>query len=290
MAAAQDLLCIVNLLKQASDEVMTKRKTRADQNKSDDSPICTLEHVQALLRVVVEQLIERQDNQKVEITSSKDEEISNLKEELSLVKKENSELRQMQDDAQQYNRRDNLKIIGVPYQKGENVVKIVQDIAKHTTGEDLHESEISVAHRIISKENKIKLEATPFNPNAQVTPKNAPSIIVKFCRRDTKTKVFESRKQTAAKPHSPYPRAEIYEDVTPLRSRILYALRNRKDEHDNKVYRYVWSREGRLYCHTEAESKQDPRPEPHKITCPEDLAKLGWLPSEIQDIIHKKHH
>ena len=103
MAAAQDLLCIVNLLKQASDEVMTKRKTRADQNKSDNSPTCTLEHVQALLRVVVEQLIERQDNQKVEITSSKDEEISNLKEELSLVKKENSELRQMQDDAQQYN-------------------------------------------------------------------------------------------------------------------------------------------------------------------------------------------
>ena len=134
----------------------------------------------------------------------------------------------------------------------------------------------------MSKEERETLDALPFNPNDTVTKQNSPSIIVKFCRRVTKTKVYDHRKQTATKPNSPYPKAEIYEDVTPLRSRILFALRNRKDRADNKIYRYVWSREGRIYCRTESESPAN------KITCPKDLEKLGWSPSEIQEITKVK--
>ena len=152
------------------------------------------------------------------------------------------------------------------YQTGEDVIQIVKDIAKHTTGEDLHENEISVAHRIMSKENRDKLDAIPFNPHAAVTKENSPSIIVKFCRRNTRAKVFDHRKQNATKPNSPHPKAEIYEDVTPIRSRILYALRNRSDGSGNKLYRYVWSREGRLYCRTETEAKQTPQPSQDQLS------------------------
>ena len=166
----------------------------------------------------------------------------------------------------------------------------MKDIAKHTTGEELQDSEISVAHRIMSKQDREKLDNLPASASASVRPKNAPSIIVKFARRNTKSKVFESRKQTVAKPHCPYPKAEIYEDVTPLRSRILYALREKKDSDDNKVYRYVWSREGRIYCRTDAESKVSPQPPPHIINCPQDLLKLGWIQNEIEEIIHKKNY
>ena len=82
-----------------------------------DSPICTPEYVQVLLGVVVKQLIERMDNDKAEYISSKDEEIANLTEKVSNLEKENSDLQKKHDEAQQYNRRDNLKIIGVPYKK-----------------------------------------------------------------------------------------------------------------------------------------------------------------------------
>ena len=39
---------------------------------------------------------------------------------------------------------------------------------------------------------------------------------------------------------------------------------------------------------TEQQSKQEPQPPPHKINCPEDLAGLGFSPSEILDIIENK--
>ena len=38
--------------------------------------------------------------------------------------------------------------------------------------------------------------------------------------RDIKSKAFNARKQNVDKPGSPFPEAIIYEDVTPLRSRI----------------------------------------------------------------------
>ena len=288
MTSARDLECINNIMKATADDYANKRKTRGDQNKSEESPNCTTEYVQVIVSAVVKQILERLDGDKAEIMNSKDEIIKNLEGKVSKLEDENKKLRQVDDDAQQYNRRDNLKIIGVRYQKDEDVIKIVQDIAKHTTGDDLNENEISVAHRIMSNDDRKKLDAIPFNANATVTKQNSPSIIVKFCRRSTKTKVFEHRKQTAFKPNSPHPKAEIYEDVTPLRSRILYALRNKKDNEGNKVYRYVWSREGRLYCRTEQQSKQEPQPPPHKINCPEDLAGLGFSPSEILDIIENK--
>ena len=293
MSAEQDLLCINNIVKATAVDYMKShapKPTRGNTNKSDDNPTCRPEFVQVLISEAVKQLIERQDNNNAEAISSRDEKIKKLEGQVSVLQKDNTELRNMLDDVSQYNRRDNIKILGVPYKKDEDVIKIVKDITKHTTGEELHDNEISVAHRIISKEDRDKLDSVPFNENAPVTPKNAPSIVVKFCRRNTKTKVFESRKQTVAKPNCPYPRAEIYEDVTPLRSRILYALRNKKDDDDNKVYRYVWSREGRIYCRTDAESKRSPQPKPHIINCPQDLAELGWSPSEIHEIIHKKKY
>ena len=127
-------------MKLTADDYMNKRKTRADLNKSEDSPNCTPEYVQVLLSAVVKEILERIDGDKAEIDSAKDELINNLEVKVSNLEKENTKLRQVVDDAQQYNRRDNLKIIGVRYKKDEDVIKIVKDIAKHTTGEELHEN------------------------------------------------------------------------------------------------------------------------------------------------------
>ena len=117
--------------------------------------------------------------------------------------------------------------------------------------------------------------------------------MVRFERGYTRTKVFEFRKQTTAKPNCPYPNVAIYEDVTPLRSRILYALRNRKETVDQskKKYRYVWSKNGRIFALTEQEATADPlnRPKPHVVNCPKDLDKLGFTGKEIEDIIHNRN-
>ncbi|CAL4144149.1 unnamed protein product, partial [Meganyctiphanes norvegica] len=88
---------------------------------------------------------------------------------------------------------------------------------------------------------------------------------------------------------SPHPDAAIYEDVTPLHSRILYQLRNQKDQDDNKKWKYVWSdrsRKCRINCRTLEESDMIPQPEPHIVNRVEDLKNLGFTDEEINDITH----
>ena len=80
----------------------------------------------------------------------------------------------------------------------------------------------------------------------------------------------------------------IFEDVTPLRSRILYHLRNKENANKEKVYKFVWSREGRIYCRTEEESKRQDKPKPHVVNRPADLANLGFSEKEIDDIVNNR--
>ena len=89
-----------------------------------------------------------------------------------------------------------------------------------------------------------------------------------------------------------YPNLGIYEDLTPLRSRILFALRNREDAQGRKKYRFTLTKEGRIYCRTEAESKtklpNGKMPKPHIVNRLEDLTKLGFSQEEINDIAANK--
>ena len=85
---------------------------------------------------------------------------------------------------------------------------------------------------------------------------NIPSIICKLKSRTKRGEIFQARRNIKDKPEAPHPSAQIFDDVTPLRSRIVHALRTRKlpnsdPESETKLYPHVWSREGRIYCRTE---------------------------------------
>ena len=272
--AIKDLDCINNLVKLAGENFS---KGASKQGKVQDA-------VMIMIKETIKQLIERQDNKFVDEREYYTNELKSRDDRITKLESEARELRQQIDNVSQYNRRDNLKILGVPYNEAENVIDIVKKIALHTTGEALEDSEISVAHRLMSKNDKDDQNNTDTNGSRK---KTTPSSIVKFSRRNTKTKIFDSRKETTKKPNAPYENIKMYEDVTPLRCRILYALRNKKDG-DNKEFRYVWSREGRIYARKATEITQTPQPKPHIINRPEDLTKLGWTPEQIENIIYNK--
>ena len=80
----------------------------------------------------------------------------------------------------------------------------------------------------------------------------------------------------------PFKSARIYEDVTPLRSRIMFQLRNKDDK---KAFKYVWSRGLRIYARTHEEAAMEPQPKPHIISNPDDLLKLGFTEIEVENII-----
>ena len=101
------------------------------------------------------------------ITNKKQEtEIKNLKEAAKL------------DDLEQYGRRQNLEIVGIPVQKDENTNAIVQEVAK-LFKVTITASDISTSHRLQTK-NEL----------------NPPPIIVRFVSRDipVRNKLFSNRR------------------------------------------------------------------------------------------------
>ena len=152
--------------------------------------------------------------------------------------------------------------------------------------------DIDITHRLNTRD-----DAVSDTTNMRNTPKKIASIFCKVKHRSKKVEILGSKKYIREKNDSaPHKKAAIYEDVTPLRSRMMYSLRNKMDN-GVKKYQYVWSRDGRIFCRTEAESKErvvNPRtgkegpPKPHIINKVQDLEDLGWSNKDIMDIAHNR--
>ena len=167
---------------------------------------------------------------------------------------------------------------GVEFTPGENTNEIVKDICKHV-GREISDAEISTSHR-----NGQVPTATNNVPGMPAANRKVPDIIVRFTRRDVKNEIFEKRKTLATNSACPlkYRNVAIYEDVTPLKSRIMYELRQRDDK---KKFKYVWSRGGRIFCKTPEQVEMNPSPKPTVINKPEDLTKVGFSLEENEAII-----
>ena len=214
-------------------------------------------------------------DQNITIDSLKGE-VRNLTVTLEAKDKVISELQDTTDASGQYNRRDNFKIMGVPQQDDENLFEIAKSVTKHI-GREISETEISDIHRLPS-------------PNTTNSTNNVPGIIVRVNRRTIKQDILDKKKMLRTQPHADYPNLAIYEDLTPLRSRMLYALRN-KTKDGNKVFKFTWSKQGRIYCRTEQQSKPGPDrklPRPSIVNKPNDLLKLGFTDQEVKEIIQNK--
>ena len=205
-----------------------------------------------------------------QLLTTKDEIISQLS-------KDTIELHNQTDASNQYNRRDNIKITGVPFIQDENLPEIIKDISKHI-GVDVADHEISDVHRIHAH--------AEANGGTRV-----PTIICRLNRRTVKYDLFAKKKHLRSYPHPKYTNLGIYEDLSPLRSRMLYALRNRTSENGAKTFKYTWSKEGRLYCRTEQQAQALPGqklPKPGVVNQPNDLLKLGFSKTEVEVIINKR--
>ena len=71
---------------------------------------------------------------------------------------------------------------------------------------------------------------------------------------------------------------------------MMYELRNRLDSANNKIWKFVWSRDGKIFVRTEAEAlmDRDTAPKPKCVQRPEDLKNLGFSEAEIKVIIINK--
>ena len=114
------------------------------------------------------------------------------------------------------------------------VGSLVKEICKYA-GREITDLDISTSHRSGSTK-----PANELPPGLTTRANRVPDIYVRFTRRDVKTEVFEKRKNLATNSQCPgkYRNVSIYEDVTPLRSKIMYELRQRNDK---RAFKFVWS-------------------------------------------------
>ena len=103
---------------------------------------------------------------------------------------------------------------------------------------------------------------------------------------------MDKKKHLRSYPHPDYSKIGIYEDLIPLSSRMLYALRNRTNSAGTKECKFICSKEGKIFCRKEQQTK--PTGHGQKLTKPgifnkpSDLLNLGFSDQEVQDIINNK--
>ena len=146
----------------------------------------------------------------------------------------------------------------------------------------IEDEDISCGHRLMSK-SELDKRATSHNND------QGPPIIVRLNRRDLKDKLLTACKNLQFNKDCPeyLKGVRMYEDVTPLRSRMMYQLRQRDNK---KAFKYVWSKGGRIFVRTHEEAEAEPQPRPHVINTPDDLLKVGFSVAEVETIINGNHN
>lgn len=138
---------------------------------------------------------------------------------------------------EQYSRRQNIEIDGIPETQGEDVLNVLENVAK-AIEVDLKREKVIAAHRIPS-----------FNK------KRTPPIIVRFStyeERDVWIGGFKKMRPLTLNMVNPVFKSSakvfINEHLSPENKLLLAKT---KESARNKGYKYVWSRDGRIFVRKE---------------------------------------
>lgn len=154
---------------------------------------------------------------------------------------------------EQYSRRTNLEISGLPETRNENTFALLRDVG-NAIGEEIHENEVMAAHRVPS-----------FNK------KRPGAVVVQFLyrpQRDQWLSSFRRKKTlTANEVNSAFPNERVYinEHLSPENKQFLAEVKKKCREMNIK---YVWTREGKFYV------KRNDNQRTHKINKLEELAHV----------------
>ncbi|XP_054260399.1 uncharacterized protein LOC128985051 [Macrosteles quadrilineatus] len=172
--------------------------------------------------------------------------MKNIKEELASMKKENEHLRS--DNAalnkevtslkskvralEQYSRKNNVEVSGIPETPNEDVMSLVKDVGT-ALGVEIQEGDISVAHRVPSYKKD-----------------RPPPLIIQFSRRvtrDTLLHEFRDRKKLNARQINPaFPEKSVYVNEHLAPENKLF-LKDMKTKCKDIGYQYAWCRDGKFF-------------------------------------------
>ena len=163
-------------------------------------------------------------------------EISNLKSQAAALKTQEIKESIKVDELEQYGRRQNLEILGVPEKEDENTNAIVLEVAK-MLDVDIMSSHISTSHRLPKKKASSRNNSGSF------------PIIVRFTSRDIRNQIYANRKKARfvdLKNFSVSDTKNIFvnENLTPTRKQLFWKT---KQEVKNNSWKYIWTHNGNIF-------------------------------------------
>lgn len=155
-----------------------------------------------------------------------DKAIADLEGRLGKVEEANSanetkHLRQELNQLEQYGRRLNLEIHGIPVRPNEDVLALVNEVGASLQLDEITEREIEGIHRLPVRSGKV------------------PPIIVRFTSKSTKDR-WKAKAKKLREGESP---VRFFENLTPYNKRLLWLTRTKAGEMN---YQFTWETNGKI--------------------------------------------
>nr|KAG5697501.1 hypothetical protein BaRGS_019455 [Batillaria attramentaria] len=155
------------------------------------------------------------------------------------------------DRLEQYSRRETVRITGLAEEEREDTEKKVLEVFQ-AAGCNVKTEEISVVHRNGKR-----------NDNGKPRP-----ILVRFTSRKSKAAVMQNRK--ALKDRAPYQKVYINDDLTLMRSKLLYKCKN-----TSTVQSVRTTHDGKILCTMKSAPGHTGPAKTVAVETPDDLFHLG---------------
>lgn len=150
--------------------------------------------------------------------------------ELRTTDDEVRKLKQELNELDQYSRRQNMEIHGIPPVDGENLLNTLNTLASQLELSPLNEASVDAVHRLPSRPNKI------------------PPIIVRFTSRMTRDKWFAKKTELRTAHSSTY----FMENLTAQNKRLLWLIKAKAAEMN---YQFAWQKNGRMFVRKRAQDR-----------------------------------
>ena len=175
-----------------------------------------------------------------------EEEINSLQTSSMLIAENEAKEFDKIDALEQYGRRQNLEIVGIPETQGEDTNKLVIEVAKMLNIE-VTPDQISTSHRLPTRRTRHENNSTKTF---------LPPIIVKFVNRDARNKIYANRKLTRdldCNNFSVYGTKSVFinENLTRPRKKLLWMTKQKAKLAD---YKYLWTSNGNIFVRKSEET------------------------------------
>jgi len=152
------------------------------------------------------------------------------------------------DELEQYDRRQNLELEGVPVTDDEDLVQVTVDLAQKMDVK-LNEEDISIVHRLPLRQRPGRTRSSSSNTTKH------PTIIVRFISRLKRNEMYANRsKAKYIEDFGIHHMNSLYvnENLTQRRKRLFWLAKQKAKELN---YRFWWSNNGQIYVRENKESE-----------------------------------